>query len=77
MYDIIKTAKEWGNIKTCPFCGNDEHIMIRHNITTSVDQYGDKNPDWWEIECYKCHCTMKHDTANDVITRWNSRKIKD
>lgn len=74
MYDIIKTADEIGNIKPCPFCGNTEHIVVRHDDPIVVNEYGDKISDFWEIECYQCRCLMQNIKLDKLITKWNNRK---
>ena len=71
--DIIK-ANEIGNIKSCPFCGSREHIVVRHDDPMSVDKNGDKFPSYWEIECCQCNCLMQYRTLSQLIIKWNNRK---
>lgn len=53
-------------LKSCPFCGCDEPMVMEH---TSLD---------WVIHCKKCHAkTGRHHTLHGAIYSWNSRHESD
>ena len=69
----------WEQIETielreCPFCGNEPTDVC--SILTNDDWYDGalRGEQCWCISCY-CGCSLKGDSKEDVVKRWNEREI--
>ena len=64
---IIKVTKDMG-LKTCPFCGGKNLIiMVRENIHLSDESVGH------QVFCHTCGGATGIGELDDVIDRWNTR----
>lgn len=54
------------DLKPCPFCGGEAHLVIRHNEDLSWVRY--------YIYCRRCDARSgKHKTAEHAHNSWNRR----
>lgn len=53
-------------LKSCPFCGGDAHIVIQHNEQLTWVRY--------YVSCYRCDARSgRHETAELAEKVWNRR----
>lgn len=71
-------------LKPCPFCGfqldRDEADCIYPAVRPEYDEDQDKMVyRVWELNCYEvgggCGASMLGDSAEDCITKWNTRVV--
>lgn len=63
--DLVEGAAMTQELKPCPFCGGEAHVLAQH--------WDDGSHVWW-VECAACGAEgMRCDDGQHAIDAWNTR----